>query len=103
MPEPAELLEVNAGLDREDHPRLEDGLIAAVEKRRLVAFEPDRMADVVRQVWTTIYPKETVIAADDQHVLPPMAVDRVHRHVIDGTTVLHMFTPKVRRPAEAAS
>jgi amino acid transporter len=74
-----------------------------VPHRRYVYLPGNLPADVVRQVWTTIYPKETVIAADDQHVLPPMAVDRVHRHVIDGTTVLHMFTPKVRRPAEAAS
>jgi hypothetical protein len=30
-----------------------------------------------------------------------MALDRVHRHVTDGTTVLHLFTAKVRPRPEA--
>jgi hypothetical protein len=46
---------------------------------------------------------ETVVAIEDQNILPPMAVDRVHRHAIDGTTVLHMFTAKVRRMEQAAA
>jgi hypothetical protein len=29
-------------------------------------------------------------------MLPPMAVDRIRRHVADGTTVLHMYTSKLR-------
>jgi hypothetical protein len=28
-------------------------------------------------------------------ILPPLAVDRLHRHVTDDTTVLHLFTSKV--------
>ena len=40
---------------------------------------------------------------EDQGMLPPMAVDRVKRHSSDGTTVLHMFTSKVRPHEEAAA
>jgi hypothetical protein len=32
-----------------------------------------------------------------------MAVDRIRRHVADGTTVLHMYTSKVRPVPEAVS
>src|ERR1700694_1991101 len=47
---PAPPREVHTRLDREHHAGLEDRLVAAVEKRRLVAFEADRMPDVVPQV-----------------------------------------------------
>jgi hypothetical protein len=57
----------------------------------------------MRDIWNTIYPSETVVANEDQNILPPMAVDRVHRHVIDDTVVLHMFTAKVRRTEQAAA
>jgi hypothetical protein len=33
-------------------------------------------------------------------MLPPMAVDRVRRHTTDGTTVLHMYTSKLRPKPE---
>src|SRR6185503_702379 len=47
--EPAQLLDVHARLDGENHPGLEYGVVAAVEERRLVALAPDRVADVVAQ------------------------------------------------------
>jgi hypothetical protein len=37
-----------------------------------------------------------VVTAEDQGMLPPMAVDRVRRHTTDGITVLHMYTSKIR-------
>ena len=52
--------------------------------------------EVLRDVWTTVHPKETLVAAEDQGILPPLAVDRLHRRVTDDTTVLHLFTAKPR-------
>jgi hypothetical protein len=75
----------------------------AVPHRRYVYVPGNLSREVLRDIWTTLYPSETVVAVEDQNVLPPMAVDRVHRHVIDGTTVLHMFTAKVRRMEQAAA
>ena len=74
----------------------------AVPHRRYVYVPGNLSREVMRDIWTTIYPSETVVAIEDQNILPPMAVDRVHRHVIDGVTVLHMFTAKVRRLEQAA-
>ena len=75
----------------------------AVPHRRYVYVPGNLSREVLRDIWTTLYPSETVVAVEDQNILPPMAVDRVHRHVIDGTTVLHMFTAKVRRLEQAAA
>jgi amino acid transporter len=66
-----------------------------VPHRRYVYLPGNLPSDVVRTLWTTVHPSETVVAAEDQEILPPMAVDRLHRHVIEGTTVFHMFTAKV--------
>jgi amino acid transporter len=74
-----------------------------VPHRRYVYVPGNLSREVLRDVWTTIFPKETIVALEDQHLLPPMAVDRVHRHDRDGITVLHMFTSKVRRMPEAVA
>ena len=74
-----------------------------VPHRRYVYVPGNLSREVMRDIWTTIYPAETVVAIEDQNILPPMAVDRVHRHVIDGTTVLHMFTARVRSIPQAAT
>jgi amino acid transporter len=74
-----------------------------VPHRRYVYLPGNLSSEVVRDVWTTIHPKETVVAIEDQNILPPLAVDRVHRHVTDGTVVLHMFTARVRTLPEAAT
>jgi amino acid transporter len=66
-----------------------------ISHRRYVYLPGNLSSEVLRDVWTAIHPKETVVAADDRGVLPPMAVDRLHRHVIDGTTVLHLFSAKI--------
>jgi amino acid transporter len=74
-----------------------------VPHRRYVYVPGNLSREVMRDIWTTIYPSETVVANEDQNILPPMAVDRVHRHVTDGTVVLHMFTAKVQRRLEQAA
>ena len=74
-----------------------------IRHRRYVYVPGNLSREVMRDIWTTVYPSETVVAIEDQNILPPMAVDRVHRHVIDGTTVLHMFTAKARAIPEAAT
>jgi amino acid transporter len=66
-----------------------------IARRRYVYLPGNLSSEVMRQIWTAIHPLETVVAAEDQAILPPMAVDRLHRHVTDGTTVMHLFTAKV--------
>jgi hypothetical protein len=72
-----------------------------VPHRRYVYVPGNLPREVMRDIWNTVYPSETVVAIEDQNILPPMAVDRVHRHVLDGATVLHMFTAKVRQMPDA--
>jgi amino acid transporter len=67
-----------------------------VPNRRYVYVPGSLPREMVGEVWRTVAPKETVVTMEDQGMLPPMAVDRVRRHTTDGTTVLHMFTSKVR-------
>ena len=67
-----------------------------VPNRRYVYVPGSLPREMVGEVWRTVGPKETVVTLEDQGMLPPMAVDRVRRHTTDGTTVLHMFTSKVR-------
>ncbi len=43
-----------------------------------------------------------VLVVGHHHVLPPVPFDRIRRHSADGNTVLHMFTSKTHKPAEAA-
>ena len=73
-----------------------------VPNRRYVYVPGNLPPEVVGEVWRTISPKETVVAAEDQDVLPPVPFDRIRRHQADGTTVLHMFTAKTHKPAVAA-
>ena len=72
-----------------------------VPNRRYVYVPGNLPREMVAEVWRAVSPRETVVTAGDKDMLPPMAVDRVHRHVNDGTTVLHMFTAKVRPVPEA--
>ena len=67
-----------------------------VRNRRYVYMPGSLPREMVGEVWRTVGPRETVVTVEDQGMLPPMAVDRVRRHTTDGTTVLHMFTSKVR-------
>ena len=67
-----------------------------IPHRRYVYVPGSLPREIVGEVWRRVSPKETVVTVDDEGMLPPMAVDRARRHVIDGTPVLHMFTAKVR-------
>ena len=67
-----------------------------VPNRRYVYMPGSLPREMVGEVWRTVGPRETVVTVEDQGMLPPMAVDRVRRHSASGTTVLHMFTSKIR-------
>ena len=67
-----------------------------VPYRRYVYVPGSLPREMVAEVWRTVAPLETLVTDEDQGMLPPMAIDRIRRHTIDGTTVLHMFTSKVR-------
>ena len=73
-----------------------------VPNRRYVYVPGNLPREVVGEVWRTLSPKETVVTAEDQDVLPPVPFDRIRRHHADGNTVLHMFTAKTHKPAEVA-
>jgi len=77
-----------------------------VPNRRYVYVPGTLPREIVGEVWRTLSPKETVVMAEDQDVLPPVPFDRIRRHSADGNTVLHMFTSKTtspRRPRKRAS
>jgi hypothetical protein len=74
-----------------------------IPNRRYVYVPGNLPREIVAEVWRTVSPKETVVTVEDQGVLPPMAIDRIRRHTSDGTTVLHMFTGKVRLHEEMAT
>jgi len=74
-----------------------------VPSRRYVYMPGSLPREMVAEVWRTVGPLETVVTVDDQEMLPPMAVDRIRRHAVDGTTVLHMYTSKVRTLPQSAT
>lgn len=74
-----------------------------VPNRRYVYVPGNLPREMVGEVWRTVAPKETVVTAEDQGMLPPMAVDRVRRHTTDVTTVLHMYTSKIRPVPESVT
>ncbi|HYL07314.1 MAG TPA: hypothetical protein VEU76_02120, partial [Candidatus Udaeobacter sp.] len=67
----------------------------AVRRRRFVYVPGNLPREIVRQVWVTIQPRETVVCEQEEDMLPPAAVDRVHVHELDGQTVLHLYTKKL--------
>ena len=74
-----------------------------VPNRRYVYMPGSLPRELVAEVWRQVAPLETVITDEDQEMLPPLAVDRIRRHTIDGTTVLHMFTSKMRVMPQSAT
>jgi amino acid transporter len=74
-----------------------------VPNRRYVYVPGTLPREIVGEVWRTLSPRETVVTAEDQDVLPPVPFDRIRRHHSDGNTVLHMFTAKTHRPAAEAA
>jgi amino acid transporter len=75
----------------------------SVPSRRYVYMPGSLPREMVAEVWRTVAPLETVVTIEDQGMLPPVAIDRIRRHTIDGTTVLHMFTSKVRAVPHSAT
>ncbi|HSS94859.1 MAG TPA: hypothetical protein VLR46_12855, partial [Candidatus Dormibacteraeota bacterium] len=73
----------------------------SVPNRRYVYVPGNLPREMVGEVWRTLSPKETVVMAEDQDVLPPVPFDRIRRHHRDGNTVLHMFTAKTHKATEA--
>ncbi|HVS49287.1 MAG TPA: APC family permease [Candidatus Dormibacteraeota bacterium] len=71
-----------------------------IKNRRYVYVPGNLPREMVGEVWRTVSPNETVVTQEDAGMLPPMAVDRVRRHTNEGTTVLHMYTSKVRSTPE---
>lgn len=65
-----------------------------VPRRRYVYVPGSLPREMVAEVWRTVHPTETVLSDEDKGMLPPLAVERVRRHHIDGATVLHMYTKK---------
>ena len=74
-----------------------------IPNRRYVYVPGNLPREIVGEVWRVVSPRETVVTMDDKDMLPAMAVDRVHRHVNDVTTVLHMFTTKARPMPESVT
>jgi amino acid transporter len=74
-----------------------------IPNRRYVYVPGNLPREVVGEVWRMISPKETVVAAEDQDVLPAVPFDRIRRHQSDGITVLHMFTAKTHKPSVAVA
>jgi hypothetical protein len=75
-----------------------------IPDRRYVYVPGSLPREMVGEVWRTIQPRETVIAAEDRDVLPPMPFTRARRHQTDGTAILHLFTGHVVKvPRRTAS
>jgi hypothetical protein len=76
---------------------------AQVPIRRFVYVPGSLPREWVGEVWRTISPKETVVTVEDQGMIPPVAIDRVKRHQLDGATVLHLFSTHLRRVPDSVA
>ena len=65
--------------------------------RRYVYVPGNLRREIVGEIWKEIGPRETIVTDDDYDLLPPIALDRVRRHVTDGGIVLHLFTSRARK------
>ncbi|MGH7904438.1 MAG: APC family permease [Candidatus Dormibacteraceae bacterium] len=70
----------------------------AIPSRRHVYVPGSLHREVVGDVWKEVHPRETVLERADLDALPPIAVDRVRRHVEDGIPVLHLVTGRAVPP-----
>ena len=75
--------------------RAEQMVRKLVPRRRYVYVPGSLPREMVAEVWRTVHPRETVVTDEDKGMLPPISVDRVRRHHVDGATVLHMYTSRV--------
>ncbi len=65
--------------------------------RRYVYLPGNLRREIVGEVWKEIGPRETIVTDEDYDLLPPIALDRVRRHVTDGGVILHLFTSRMRK------
>ena len=70
---------------------------AHVPNRRYVYVPGSLPPDAIGRVWAEVRPHETVVMQGEQHVLPPVALDRVRHRVHAGVPVLHLVTSHVRQ------
>ena len=79
---------------RDAFARAEQMTRKQVPRRRYVYVPGSLPREMVAEVWRTVHPTETVLTDEDKGMLPPVSVERVRRHHVDGATVLHMYTKK---------
>jgi amino acid transporter len=103
---PSEFLEV-ADPYLKDHAaqdafaRAESAVRKTIRERRYVYLPGNLRPDLAGDVWRHISPLETIAADPDQGLLPPLAIERVRRHVgDDGAVIFHLFTTPLRRTPE---
>jgi amino acid transporter len=70
--------------------------------RRYVYVPRRHQREVLADVWRAIHPRETVAAEADHELLPPIALERIRRHRVNGQVVLHMVTGRQLREAASA-
>ena len=68
-----------------------------VPNRRYVYVPGSLPPDAIGRVWAEVRPHETVVMQGEQHVLPPVSLDRVRHRVHAGVPVLHLVTSHVRQ------
>jgi amino acid transporter len=70
-------------------------------RRRSYVYLPGNLrTDLIGDIWRHISPRETICAGDDHALMPTLAIERVRRHHMEGTVILHLFTARVRLEAE---
>lgn len=74
----------------------------AVPNRRYVYMPGSVPRDLVGNVWREVQPRETVLEQADKDALPPVAIDRIRRRIVDGISVLHLVSGRMA-PALAGS
>jgi len=75
---------------------------AGVPSRRYVYVPSNLPKDAIGRVWAEVHPQETVVAQEEQGLLPTLALDRVRHRVRGGVAVLHLVSNK-RAPVAAAA
>lgn len=73
-----------------------------IPDRRYVYVPGSLRREVIADIWRHMTPSETLVAETEQDVLPPVALDRVRRRIVDGVPVLRLVTGKLRLAASGA-
>ena len=106
-PGPAELWEVSDPylkdyVAQDAFTRAEMQVRDHVPNRRYVYVPGNLPPDAIGRVWAEVRPHETVVLQGEQHVLPPVALDRVRHRVHGGVPVLHLVSSRIR-PTDAVA